>query len=48
MTVVQQIKNTAFQVEKLAPQVASAALSAHHNSRDRQAQQHLTLVKDEK
>ena len=47
MTVVQQIKNTASQVEKLAPQVASAALSAHHNPRDRQAHQHLTLVKDE-
>ena len=47
MTVVQQIKNTASQVEKLAPQVASAALSAHHNPRDRQAHEHLTLVKDE-
>ena len=45
--VVQQIKDTAVQVEKLAPQVMSAALSARHNPRDRQAQQHLTLVKDE-
>lgn len=47
VTVVQQIKDTAAQVEKLAPQVASAALSAHGNPRDEQAQQHLTLVKDE-
>ena len=47
VTVVQQIKDTAAQVEKLAPQVASAALSAHGNPRDHQAQQHLTLVKDE-
>ena len=45
--VVQQIKDTAAQVEKLAPQVTSAALSARHNPRDRQAHQHLTLVKDE-
>ena len=44
---VQQIKDIAVQVEKLAPPVTSAALSVRHNPRDRQAQQHLTLVKDE-
>lgn len=44
---VQQIKHTAAQVEKLAPQVTSAALSAHGNPRDQHAQQYLTLVKDE-
>lgn len=47
VTVVQQIKLTADQVEKLAPQVASAALSAHNNPRNQHTQQHLTLVKDE-
>jgi len=46
VAVVQQIKLTANQVEKLAPQVTSAALSAHSHPSD-QAQQHLTLVKDE-
>ena len=47
LAVVQQIKDTAAQVEQLAPQVASAALLAHGKPRDQNAQQHLTLVKDE-
>ena len=47
VAVVQQIRDTAAQVEQLAPQVASAALSVHGKPRDQQAQQHLTLVKDE-
>ena len=46
-TVAQRIKHTADQVEKLAPQVASAALFAHNNPSDQHGQQHLSLVKDE-
>ena len=45
--VAQHIKQTADQVERLAPQVASAALFAHNNPSDQYAQQHLSLVKDE-
>jgi len=46
-TVAQHIKHIADQVEKLAPQVALAAVFAHNNPGDERAQQQLSLMKDE-